>query len=78
MLEGDAFALRDGHDLICVIMGRYYVTTCFQNGDGDKVSDTFLVEPQLEVTICSLHPGERSSGVTSSVHCGVTFLDICQ
>ena len=77
-VEGDVFALRGGHDKIYVSVGQYNVPICLQHGDGDKVSDTFLVEPQLEVTVCSLHFGDRSAGATSAGHCGVIFLDICQ
>ena len=46
-LEGDAFAIRGGLDPICVSVGRYNVPTCLQHGDGNEVSDTFLVEPHL-------------------------------
>ena len=82
-VEGGVFAIMGGHDPIYVSVGQYNVPTCLQHGDGDKFSDTFLVEPHLEVTVCSLHFGDRSAGVTSygvtsAGHCGVTFLDIRQ
>ena len=78
MLEGDVFALRGGHDPICVSVGLYDVTTCLQHGDGDKVSNTFLFETHLEVTICSLRFGGRSAGFTSAGHCGVALINIRQ
>ena len=77
-LDGDVFAFRGGQDPIFVSVGQYDVPTCLQHGDGDEVSDTFFVDSHLEVTVCSLHFVDRSSGVTSAGCCGVTFLDICQ
>ena len=41
------------------------------------MSYTFLVDPHLEVIVCSFHFGDLSVGVTSAGHCGVTFLGIC-
>ena len=77
-LEGDVFAFRGGQYPIYVGVGQYNLPTCLQHGYGDKVRDNFLVEPHLEVTVCSLHFGDCSAGVTSAGHCGVTFLDIHQ
>ena len=77
-LELDVFSLRGGHDPICVSVSLYNVTTCLQHGDGNEVSDAFLVEPHLKVTVCSLHFDDHSAGVTYSGHSGVTFPDGCQ
>ena len=59
-------------------VGQYNLPTGLQLGDGDKVRDTFLVEPHLEVTVCPLHFGDHGAGVTSASHCGVNLLDVCQ